>query len=304
LGYNSVSPSDRELAAASENINVILGGHTHTQIKPGSGDEWVTNAIGVPVLVTQNGKSGQWLTEVEIDLDATTDASNADSMPLYRQIAIDSRLDDRIDSSIDSLLQPYRAGVDEMMHLKIGRTARELNNDEPSLLNFIADFTLDMGKSLAPDGKVDIAITNKGSLRRSLPAGNITQGEIIMMQPFDNRIVVEDLSGADLAAALDVMAGRNGDGVSQGVDVVYDAATKKCTSITINGEPLDANRTYRVATIDYLANGGDYMAPLTKGTVLAKSTRIVYADLIDYIKTKFKGKKINPSNTARMRAAK
>jgi 2',3'-cyclic-nucleotide 2'-phosphodiesterase (5'-nucleotidase family) len=157
---------------------------------------------------------------------------------------------------------------------------------------------------LAPDGKVDIAITNKGSLRRSLPAGNITQGEIIMMQPFDNRIVVEDLSGADLAAALDVMAGRNGDGVSQGVDVVYDAATKKCTSITINGEPLDANRTYRVATIDYLANGGDYMAPLTKGTVLAKSTRIVYADLIDYIKTKFKGKKINPSNTARMRAAK
>ncbi len=124
-----------------------------------------------------------------------------------------------------------------------------------------------------------------------------------MMQPFDNRIVVEEISGADLADAFDVMASRGGDGVSAGVEAVFDPATKKCTSITIGGKPLDKGRIYRVATIDYLANGGDYMEPLTRGYVVGKSKRIVHADLTDYIKTRYKGKKIDPSDEVRMRPA-
>ncbi len=72
-------------------------------------------------------------------------------------------------------------------------------------------------------------------------------------------------------------------------------------SIIINGTPLDAGKTYKVATIDYLANGGDYMEPLTRGRKIARSDKILYNDLIDYIKTDFKGKKLNPSAKVRMR---
>ena len=147
-----------------------------------------------------------------------------------------------------------------------------------------------------------MAITNSGSLRRSLPKGYITRGEIIMMQPFNNRIVVEEISGADLKDALDVMASRGGDGVSDGVEAVFDPATGRCTSVTINGQPIDPRKTYRVATIDYLMNGGDYMAPLTRGKEIARSGRIMHADLTDYIKN-LKGKKINPSDKRRMKAA-
>ena len=138
---------------------------------------------------------------------------------------------------------------------------------------------------------------NKGGIRRGLPKGDITQGQIIMMQPFDNRIVVEEIKGADLAEAFDVMASRGGDGVSRGVEAVYDPQTKKCVSIMINGAPIDPERTYKVATIDYLANGGDYMKPLTRGKQVAKSGRVVYADLIDYIKGI---KKIKPRTELRM----
>ena len=140
---------------------------------------------------------------------------------------------------------------------------------------------------------------NKGGIRRGLPKGDITQGQIIMMQPFDNRIVVEDIKGSDLAEAFDVMARRDGDGVSCGVKAIYDPATKKCSEIIINGKPLDPGKTYRVATNDYLAKGGDYMEPLTRGKEIARSTAIVYNDLIDYIKTRFKNKKINPSPESR-----
>ena len=295
VGYDEVAPSDKDIAAASEDIDVILGGHTHTVIKPGSGMEWVRNAEGDSVLVTQNGKSGLLMTEVEIDLD-----SIGDKLPVYRQILIDSRLDARIDHSLDSVLAPYRTGVEEMMKRKIGKSAVELESDEAPLLNFLSDFVLARAGKLA-NGKADLALTNKGSIRCGLPKGDITQGQIITMQPFDNRVVVIELKGSDLADAFDVMARRDGDGVSNGVDVVFDPETDTCTSIIINGTPLDAGKTYKVATIDYLANGGDYMEPLTRGRKIARSDKILYNDLIDYIKTDFKGKKLHPSAKVRRR---
>lgn len=295
VGYDGVSPSDKDIAASSEDIDVILGGHSHTLIRPGSGMEWVRNAAGDSVLVTQNSKSGQIVAEVVLDLDSLETKA-----PVYRQIAVDSRLDDRIDRSLDSILAPYRAGVEDMMKLKIGKTARELSNDDAPLLNFLSDFILESALPLTGQ-RADLALMNKGSIRRSLPKGDITQGEIIMMQPFDNRIVVEEISGADLADAFDVMASRGGDGVSAGVEAVFDPAAKKCVSITINGKPLDRGVTYNVATIDYLAKGGDYMEPLTRGHVVGSSHRIVHADLTDYIKTRYKGKKINPGAEVRMR---
>ena len=183
-----------------------------------------------------------------------------------------------------------------MMARRIGRSKAEMPSNEPALLNFVTDFILSEGEKLS-GGKVDLAIGNKGSLRRSLPKGDITEGQIIMMQPFDNRIVVEDISGADLLEAFEVMAKRNGDGVSRGTEVVFDPQTHKCISATVNGKPVDPNATYRVATIDYLANGGDYMKPLTRGRRVATSDRIVYLDLIDHIK---RVKTIRPDNTSRM----
>lgn len=291
VGYNEVPPSDRDIAAASEDIDVILGGHSHTLIVPGSGDEWVTNAVGKPVLVAQNGKGGHYISEVVFDLDSV-----ASKLPEYRQIKVDGRLDSRVTAGLDSVLAPYRSGVDEMMGKKIGKSVMELSNDEAPLLNFISDFCLDEARCLTGEA-IDLALMNKGSLRRSLPKGDITQGQIIMMQPFDNRIVVLDIDGASLAEAFDVMASRGGDGVSHGVEALFDTATGKCTSIIINGEPLDRDRTYRVATIDYLANGGDYMKPLTRGKQIARSEKVVYSDMIDYI---IKKRKINPDRRARM----
>lgn len=291
VGYDEVSPSDRGIASASEDIDVILGGHSHSLIVPGSGDEWVVNAVGKPVLVAQNGKGGQYISEVVIDLDSV-----GMKLPEYRQIKVDGRLDSRITPGIDSILAPYRESVDEMMGRKIGKSMTELSNAEPPLLNYVSDFCLDAARSLT-GGEIDLALMNKGGIRRSLPKGAVTQGQIIMMQPFDNRIVVVDIKGADLADAFDVMASRGGDGVSRGVEALFNPQTGKCSSIVINGEPLDPSRTYRIATIDYLANGGDYMKPLTRGTQVARSERILYSDMIDYIK---KNKTINPDKRQRM----
>lgn len=297
IGYDEVPPSDRDIAASSDNIDVILGGHSHTDIMPGSGQEWVNNRNGRPVLITQNGKSGLAATQVTIDLD-----SIGTKLPVFTKIPIDKSLDRRRDPRIDSIIAPYRKGVDDLMGVKIGRTAKAMEPTDPALLNFVSDFLRERGKKLMNGTMPDLSLANKGSLRRSLPKGVITQGEIISMQPFANRVVVIKVKGSDLIEAFEVMARRDGDGVSSNVDATFDRGSHTLKSLRIDGKPVDPDRYYTVATIDYLANGGDYMEPLTRGTREATSETIVYNDLIDYIKS-LRDKPINPSDKVRMRPA-
>jgi 5'-nucleotidase len=293
LGYEKVpSPTDQDIVSNSRDIDVVLGGHSHTLISPCSGKEWLLNADGDSVLVTQNAKSGEYVSEITIDLD------NLSGKPSLRQVRLGEQYDRTVDADLAAIIAPYRKGVDELMEKVIGQTARELPNDQPALLNFVSDFVYDRGCELngAP---IDLALMNVGSLRRSLPKGNITQGMIISMQPFTNRILVMDLLGSDLIDALKVYARRGGDGVSSRVRATFDPETNQLVDATVNGVRIDPTKTYKVATIDYLAGGGDYMVPLKNGKILTQSDKIVYDDLISYIKTKYNRKKISPSDTVR-----
>lgn len=294
LGYENVpSPSDRDIIAATKDIDIVLGGHSHTLLAPGSGREWVVNAQGDSVLVTQNAKSGEYVTEVTVDLDSLTS-----KLPAYRQVRLDKSYDRAVDSGLTAMIAPYRKGVDELMGKVIGKSARELPNDRPGLLNFVSDFVDRRGSELL-GRQVDLAMMNVGSLRRGLPKGDITQGMIISMQPFTNKVLVMELSGKDLIEAMDVYASRGGDGVSSQVKAKFDPATGKVVELTVDGKPVDPDRTYTVATIDYLAGGGDYMVPLKRGNIIARSENIVYDDLIDHIKKNYSRKKINPSDEGR-----
>ncbi len=290
IGYDSPKlPNDLELAASSEDIDIIIGGHSHSTIVPGSGNEWVSNAAGKPVLVAQTGKSGTNIGEVTLDLD--------NGAIDYRLIPVDNRLDRSTDKTLAETLKPYRHGVDSLMNVKIGRSAGYYTNRSPELINFISDFILAEGRSQNKD--VDLAIMNKGSLRCDMPKGTITKGTILMMQPFANHIVTLRINGKDLFDAFNVMATRDGDGVSNGVDISFNPETSICSEVTINGTPIDPDRIYTVATIDYLANGGDYMEPLTRGEIVTQSQSVINEDLINYISA-MKNKKINPDSKVRM----
>lgn len=292
LGYEGVpSPSDIDIIENSRDIDLLLGGHSHTVITPGSGREWVKNRDGKPVLVAQNGKSGEYISEITVDLDSLSRAPRLRHVRLGEGYQAD-------DDSVVALVAPFRKGVDDLMNLRIGASAKPLPNDQPALLNFLSDFVAERGSELA-GRKVDVALMNVGSLRRGLPKGDITQGMIISMQPFANKIEVMELLGKDLIEAMEVYARRGGDGLSDAARVTFDPATASVKSFTIEGKDVDPEAVYLVATIDYLANGGDYMTPLKNGRIIASSDDIVYDDLINYIKTKYKRKKINPSDTPR-----
>lgn len=267
---------DEQLAKESEDIDIIIGGHSHTKIDPSNPDSpaWIiNNAVGKPVLVTQCGKSGVDIGEIDIDLDTFEKD--------YKLLPVDSRYDKSADSTLTAILEPYRAGVDAYYKSKIGKT-EGLKKDDWSLVNWMADFILGEGRRLT-DRKVDLAITNKGGVRADMPAGNVTKGTILQIFPFDNRAVVIEMTGQQLQDALDIMARRGGDGVSANVDIKMAGNPAFCQKILIDGKPIDKNKIYNVATIDYLAGGGDYMAPMKGCKVIAESKNVLYTDMIDWI---------------------
>ena len=250
---------------------------------------------GREILVTQVGKGGKNLGKITIDLDSLT----AD----YEVIRVDSRLDSRIGDEIPQLLAPYRRGVDSLMREPVAKAAVELPQTSAALLNFCTDMVLDRGRQLADN--VDFALLNKGGIRRGLPKGTVTEGQLITMMPFNNRVQVIDIKGADILPALLQMARVGGSGVSKGVEVVFtpktDSADATIVSATLNGEPIDPERTYRVATIDYMAKGGDYMPTLANHTQVASSRDELYKDLLTYLRNgNGKGRKINPDKSVRM----
>lgn len=301
IGYKEGDkPDDIKIARSSRDIDVIIGGHSHTTIDPSDPDSpayLVKNADGRDVVVAQTGRYGKYLGEITLDLD------NLQATPQYKLLRVDSRLDDRIDPNMDALIKPYREAVDYLNNKKVAKTSRHLDRESDDLLNFAADFVAMRGRQLADD--VDFAIVNKGGLRNSLPKGDITEGQLITLMPFFNRVQVIDLPGDSLASAFDTMARAGGNGVSAEVAAEYDPQTQRCTSIIIDGSELDPHRTYRIATIDYLANGGDYMHGLTDHNLVAESPVYLFEDMIEYFNNgKGHGKTINPSSKKRMRPTK
>lgn len=302
IGYNPATPpGDLLLARSSDNIDIIIGGHSHDLIDPAT-DKYqylVPNAAGKDVLVTQVGKAGKNVGEITVDLETLR--------PTYRVIPVNSRLDAAVPGEFFEITAPYRAGVDSLMtRVPVGKTAAELPQESAALLNWATDVVLDRGRQLADS--VDFALLNKGGLRRGLPKGTVNEGQIITMMPFNNRVQVIDIKGKDLMDAFNVMAAVDGNGVSDGVEIVYVPGTEELskkdayvTSATLNGKPIDPERTYRVATIDYIANGGDYMSTMRNHRLVAESPTVVYDDVLDYLrKGHGRKKKINPPTAPRM----
>lgn len=190
IGYKTADDiDDVTLARNSRDIDVIIGGHSHTTIDPATekGREMghVVNADGDTVLIAQTGKGARNLGVVEIDLETMK--------PSSRYLKVDKRLDSRVDGDLVAALNGFRQGVDSLNAVRVATSAIPLEQGSPQLLNYVTDFVLERGRELAPD--VDMAMMNRGGLRRSLPKGDISEGHIIMMMPFYNYIDVIDIKG-------------------------------------------------------------------------------------------------------------
>jgi 2',3'-cyclic-nucleotide 2'-phosphodiesterase (5'-nucleotidase family) len=116
--------------------------------------------------------------------------------------------------------------------------------------------------------RAHVAILNGGGIRAGKtyqPGARISQGDVLTELPFGNRIVVLEVSGRDIKRAIEnglsrlpQSSGRFPQVSGMAVEFSLDREPgNRVTSLRVGGEPLDESRMYRVATLDYLARGGD-----------------------------------------------
>ncbi|MCD8387855.1 MAG: bifunctional metallophosphatase/5'-nucleotidase [Bacteroidales bacterium] len=292
IGYDD----DVKLIENSHDIDLLIGGHSHTLVNPADPNTppyLIKNADGREIVVAQAGKGARYLGEITIDLDDLA------ATPDYQLILVDDRLDSRVGPEVEEIVSPYRAEVDALNKKQVTKAAKYLKKDSPEMVNFASDFVEWKGKELNPD--VDLVIMNKGGIRNDVDKGPVSEGQVITLMPFFNRIVVIEVPGDSLIEAFNNMTRIGGAGLSKNVKAVYDKNTGTWEELTISGQPIDPNRNYKIATIDYVANGGDYFHSLVDHKTLGTSKNYAFDDLLEYFRTgPGKGKSINPPSERRL----
>ena len=181
------------------------------------------------------------------------------------RILIDERYDASIPQDLEQMMAPYKQRVDSLTQPVMGQLARPMDARQPESLlsNLLSDIMVWAGNMF--DEHPEIGIYNIGGIRASLPAGDITFGHILEVAPFQNKLCFLSLRGDHLIELFEQIAALGGQGVSQGVALVI-GKNKQLISVRINGQAIDPTKDYRIATIDYVAEGNDKMTAFKKKT--------------------------------------
>jgi len=197
-------------------------------------------------------------------------------------VEMSNRFDSHADPAMLALVQSYKTRLDTEMNIVIGEAAQTLTKSgtQSVLANFTADAIQEYATGLW--GAVDFAVINNGGLRTTLNQGPITVGNVYEIYPFENRLVLLELPGKSVKQLFESFTQKTMQGFSKGVRLTIK--NKAIESLTIGGRPLDENTTYKVATVDYLAEGNDGMEALTQATHYTDSNIILRDMMIEYIK--------------------
>ena len=222
-------------------IDLIIGGHTHTQIKGGE--------MHNGVLITQNVNKLKLVTHTTIVVE-------------------DGRIVSKQAENINVRTFPTKS--------KVVADMVRFFSDNPDfqkvLTQVAAPFTTydELGcmmcDAFASEAGADVGIENAGGVRyENHDVGDFTVSDVLRLDPFGNEAVLMELSGKELHDML-LSCYENDDHAFPCVsgirceltrDKVDTLRIKKMQLFTLDGKKLDMKKTYRVVTNSYVATIAD-----------------------------------------------
>ncbi|AHK03570.1 MULTISPECIES: 5'-nucleotidase C-terminal domain-containing protein [Rhizobium/Agrobacterium group] len=268
VGY----PRDLEFIAKIPDVDVVVGGHSHTllsntdQKAEGPYPTLVDNPGGYKVPVVQAGQYSKYLGDLRVVFDDSGVVKESKGDP----ILIDSSF--KPDEATLKRIDELKAPIEALKSKVVGTSEGPIEGDrkvcrvkECSMGNLVADATLARVK----DQGVTIAFANSGGLRSSIDSGDVSMGEVLTVLPFQNTVATFQLKGEDIRAALENGVSQIDDGAGRfmqvsGMKYSFDRskpAGSRVTAVEVKeGDafvPLDPAKTYTVAANNYVRTGGD-----------------------------------------------
>jgi 5'-nucleotidase len=257
---------------------------------------------------TQAASFTRMLTDLDVTLDVATDT--------IVHVDGDNRLvvNDRTPNPLPSLYPPlppdpgiaalvarYVTATAPLVNRPVGRLTGELNrtgeitsdgtSGETTMGDVVADSLLEA--TAGPPERAVAGFINAGGVRANISAGVVTYGTVFSVAPFNDLLLSETLTGAQLYALLDEQfVGKSQPqilDVSRGFSYTWDASKPNPEkvvrgSVKIDGVPVTETGTYRVTVDDFMAVGGDGFTALIQGT--DRRTGVVDHDALErYLET-------------------
>lgn len=260
---------DRELAKKFPEVNIFVGGHSHTPLR-----EPIKENRSV---IVQAGSKGQYVGELELNVD-----TDGDSLLSYSGKLIETR-NDRItpDSSIITQIMLMEAPVAAKYAETIGVLKKDWHVNDGKASNLAAFEAMVFREDL----HTDVGIINYGGLRKPLPAGNITMKDIYEINPFGNEMVTYTMTGADMKSSLEWMFDGTGtefcefSGLVCSVDTAAKAGSR-IMGLTIGGTSFDPKMNYSVSTNIFVASHLHSTFGLDENTHPLRHTGVTDFDLL------------------------
>lgn len=174
------------------------------------------------------------------------------------------------DPELKAFIAPRTAEVKALAEQPLVEAPQGLTRGAPGQENLLGYWICDAMRSRASQisgTEVAFAIANRGGIRANLKPGLLKVGDIFEVMPFENEVILVELTGAELLEVVrEGLQSRNGEPIS-GVRATLSGTPDQAT-LTLtwpDGRPIDPRQTLRIATSDYLYGSGDSMPTLRKG---------------------------------------
>ena len=228
-------------------VDVIVAGHTHQAI--------AQRVNGIAVV--QAWSKGEAFSRVDLVVGKRVKSSHIFAPHKMAPNEAYDGVHVEPDAAVTKLIADDLASAEKERQRPLGPAVEEKlwpsYEGESPLGNLLADLM----HEAAP--QADFGLQNGGGVRAAIEAGPLTYGEVYELSPFDNRLAIVTLRGSTLKTLLaDNYGGRGGFLSLSGLSVKVHCADGHPA---IDG-PIDDAREYKIATSDYLANGGDAFGKL------------------------------------------
>jgi 5'-nucleotidase len=277
-------------------ISMVVSGHTHSAYNC-----LLPNRDEGLIPVSSASSFGRLVTDIDMTLNAASGKPTS--------ISVDNKIvfrDDQ-DTAAATLVANYQTAVAPIANAVVGSiTANITRTGSPAGESALGDVIADAQLAYTQSAGAQLAFMNPGGIRADLsfatsPVGEgdgvVTFGEAFDVQPFNNLVVTQDMTGAQIKAVLEQQwaactpPGRSGGAtvilqVSAGFTYSYNEALacgSRISNMMLSGNPIVPGTTYKVTLNNFIADGGDSFPAFTAGTNRVYAPDFDIDALADYL---------------------
>ncbi|XP_045770767.1 apyrase-like [Maniola jurtina] len=275
-------PVDKEIASSvGENIDVIIGGHSHSLLWNGDSPSKEHVAGPYPVLVKSEANPDhevlivtaacftKYLGNLTVYFDQMGNLKDFSGEPVFLNRSIPE------DPEIKAILKPFSEKLHTFVNEKVGFAednllAKPCGSQECAIGDFVADALLDAAKEMHVSNLTHVSFLLRNMMRGSIPKGDITRGDVINVLPFTNTVATFALQGKYLIDAFRNCMGNywvakpfQGPWMPQvaGLRLTLNLGDTVTIKVLVKeGEEfvaLDPDQEYQVTTFNFIIKGGN-----------------------------------------------